>query len=66
MALSQMHVSAAELRHMLISLPAMNYYPNSDGTASGNEEDVDSPGTAAQLELTVQQLLEDHDNDGGA
>ena len=43
----------------------MNYYPISHDTASGNEDDVDKLG-AAQLELTVQQLLEDHDNDGGA
>eukprot|EP01043_Picozoa_sp_COSAG02_P045417 COSAG02_NODE_4147_length_5715_cov_4.516204_7_plen_306_part_00 len=54
-----------ELRQMLMSLPAMNYYSNADGAGVEDEEGLD-PAAAEQLASTVEQLLEDHDSDAGA
>lgn len=58
-------LNPAELRHMLMSVPAMNYYANADGTGVADEDELDS-AAAEQLASTVEQLLEDHDSDAGA
>ena len=58
-------LDTAELRHMLMSVPAMNYYSNADGTDVSDEEELDS-SAAEQLASTVEQLLKDHDSDAGA
>lgn len=59
-------VDAAELRHMLVSLPAMNYYSSWDGSVIADKEQLYTPEAEAQLASTVQLLLQDHDGDGGA
>ena len=75
-------LEAEELRHMLTTLPAMNYYANPDGITDGvggvagssegtpaSSSSSSSSGPAEEAELlaaTVQQLLDDHDSDGGA
>jgi hypothetical protein len=67
---------------MLTTLPAMNYYANPDGItdgvggvagssegtpASSSSSSSSSPAEEAELlAATVQQLLDDHDSDGGA
>lgn len=64
---------------MLTTLPAMNYYANPDGITDGvggvagssegtpASSSSSSPAEEAEfLAATVQQLLDDHDSDGGA
>lgn len=59
-------IGAAELRDMLLSLPAMNYFSNPDGIMGvTGEEELHNPQALEQLASTVQQLLDDHDGDRG-